>query len=57
MSRTEAKKAFTQDDPKEQTSGVERRKDRGVVDEIPVPIKTSKASCVLRTTSSRSSPS
>ncbi|MFN2501482.1 MAG: RtcB family protein [Pyrinomonadaceae bacterium] len=35
MSRTAAKKAFTQEDLKAQTSGVECRKDRGVVDEIP----------------------
>ncbi|HEX6125417.1 MAG TPA: RtcB family protein [Pyrinomonadaceae bacterium] len=35
MSRTAAKKAFNQDDLKEQTMGVECRKDRGVVDEIP----------------------
>ena len=35
MSRTAAKKAFTQDDLKRQTEGVECRKDHGVVDEIP----------------------
>ena len=35
MSRTAAKKAFTQDDLKRQTTGVECRKDPGVVDEIP----------------------
>ena len=35
MSRTAAKKAFTQDDLCKQTMGVECRKDRGVVDEIP----------------------
>jgi tRNA-splicing ligase RtcB (3'-phosphate/5'-hydroxy nucleic acid ligase) len=35
MSRTAAKKAFTQDDLCKQTAGVECRKDRGVVDEIP----------------------
>jgi len=35
MSRTAAKKVFTQDDLKAQTMGVECRKDRGVVDEIP----------------------
>ena len=35
MSRTAAKKAFSQDDLKAQTAGVECRKDRGVVDEIP----------------------
>jgi tRNA-splicing ligase RtcB (3'-phosphate/5'-hydroxy nucleic acid ligase) len=35
MSRTAAKKAFTQEDLEAQTMGVECRKDRGVVDEIP----------------------
>ena len=35
MSRNAAKKAFTIKDLKEQTDGVECRKDRGVVDEIP----------------------
>jgi tRNA-splicing ligase RtcB (3'-phosphate/5'-hydroxy nucleic acid ligase) len=35
MSRTAAKKAFTQEDLKAQTTGVECRKDRAVVDEIP----------------------
>ena len=35
MSRTAAKKKFTRDDLKEQTIGVECRKDSGVVDEIP----------------------
>jgi len=35
MSRTEAKKRFTVDDLKAQTSGVECRKDQGVLDEIP----------------------
>ena len=35
MSRTKAKKQFTLDDLIEQTQGVECRKDRGVVDEIP----------------------
>jgi tRNA-splicing ligase RtcB len=35
MSRTVAKKVFTQDDLRAQTIGVECRKDRGVVDEIP----------------------
>ena len=35
MSRTAAKKAFTQRDLERQTAGVECRKDRGVVDEIP----------------------
>ena len=35
MSRTKAKKAYTLDDLIEQTEGVECRKDRGVLDEIP----------------------
>ena len=35
MSRTAAKKKFTRDDLMRQTSGVECRKDSGVVDEIP----------------------
>jgi len=35
MSRNKAKKQFTQDDLKEQTKGIECRKDRGVLDEIP----------------------
>jgi len=35
MSRGEAKRTFTVDDLKEQTKGVECRKDRSVVDEIP----------------------
>lgn len=35
MSRTAAKKAFNAEDLKQQTSGVECRKDEGVVDEIP----------------------
>jgi tRNA-splicing ligase RtcB len=35
MSRTEAKKRFTQADVERQTAGVECRKDAGVVDEIP----------------------
>ena len=35
MSRTQAKKVFTVDDLKAQTSGVQCRKDNGVVDEIP----------------------
>lgn len=35
MSRTKAKKFFTQDDLKAQTTGVECRKDIGVLDEIP----------------------
>lgn len=39
MSRTAAKKAFTTADLAEQTAGVECRKDRGVVDEIPAAYK------------------
>ena len=35
MSRTQARKQFTVDDLKEQTSGVECRKDEDVIDEIP----------------------
>jgi len=35
MSRTKAKKRFTVDDLVRQTSGVESRKDAGVIDEIP----------------------
>jgi tRNA-splicing ligase RtcB (3'-phosphate/5'-hydroxy nucleic acid ligase) len=35
MSRTEAKKRFKRNDLEEQTQGVECRKDRGVIDEIP----------------------
>ena len=35
MSRGGAKKKFTLDDLREQTKGVECRKDRGVLDEIP----------------------
>lgn len=35
MSRTQAKKRFNADDLKAQTAGVECRKDKGVVDEIP----------------------
>lgn len=35
MSRTKAKSKFSVDDLKVQTAGVECRKDRGVVDEIP----------------------
>lgn len=35
MSRSKAKKVFTQEDLIEQTAGVECRKDSGVVDEIP----------------------
>ncbi|HNE25246.1 MAG TPA: RtcB family protein, partial [Leptospiraceae bacterium] len=35
MSRTQAKRTFTEKDLREQTSGVECRKDHGVLDEIP----------------------
>ena len=35
MSRTQAKKAFTVEDLEKQTTGVECRKDKGVLDEIP----------------------
>jgi len=35
MSRNEAKRRFKADDMVSQTAGVECRKDRGVVDEIP----------------------
>lgn len=35
MSRTEAKKRFNHRDPEAQTAGVECRKDKGMVDEIP----------------------
>lgn len=35
MSRSKAKKAFTEEDMTTQTHGVECRKDRGVIDEIP----------------------
>lgn len=35
MSRSKAKKTFTTDDLRQQTAGVECRKDQGVVDEIP----------------------
>jgi tRNA-splicing ligase RtcB len=39
MSRTRARKRFTEADLAEQTAGVECRKDRGVVDEIPAAYK------------------
>jgi tRNA-splicing ligase RtcB len=39
MSRTKARKTFTADDLAAQTSGVECRKDAGVVDEIPAAYK------------------
>lgn len=35
MSRTQAKKQFTEADLEAQTQGVECRKDKGVIDEIP----------------------
>lgn len=35
MSRTQAKKQFTEADVVAQTAGVECRKDKGIVDEIP----------------------
>jgi tRNA-splicing ligase RtcB len=35
MSRSKAKKSFTLDDLVAQTDGVECRKDKGVIDEIP----------------------
>ena len=35
MSRTKAKSKFSVEDLKQQTAGVECRKDRGIVDEIP----------------------
>jgi tRNA-splicing ligase RtcB len=39
MSRNKARKQFTEADLAEQTAGVECRKDRGVVDEIPAAYK------------------
>ena len=39
MSRNKARKQFTEEDLAEQTAGVECRKDRGVVDEIPAAYK------------------
>jgi tRNA-splicing ligase RtcB len=39
MSRSEAKRRFSRDDLREQTDGVECRKDSGVVDEIPAAYK------------------
>ena len=35
MSRTQAKKKFTAEDMEVQTQGIECRKDKGVIDEIP----------------------
>jgi len=40
MSRTKAKKTFSLDDLREQTKGIECRKDAGVVDEIPAAYKS-----------------
>ena len=40
MSRTEAKKRFSVDDFRAQTSGVECRKDKGVIDETPAAYKS-----------------
>ena len=40
MSRTQAKKRFTVDDLVKQTEGIECRKDRGVIDEIPSAYKS-----------------
>lgn len=39
MSRTQAKKQFTREDVSAQTEGVECRKDKGVIDEIPAAYK------------------
>lgn len=39
MSRSKAKYAFTEDDLRQQTEGVECRKDKGVLDEIPAAYK------------------
>jgi len=39
MSRSKARKLFTEEDLIAQTQGVESRKDRGVVDEIPAAYK------------------
>ena len=39
MSRTAARNAFTQKDLREQTEGIECRKDKGVIDEIPAAYK------------------
>jgi tRNA-splicing ligase RtcB len=39
MSRSEAKRRFTRDDLRQQTHGVECRKDNGVLDEIPAAYK------------------
>ena len=39
MSRTDAKKVFTEEDVRQQTEGVQCRKDAGVIDEIPAAYK------------------
>jgi len=39
MSRSQAKRRFTAEDPAEQTKGIECRKDPGVIDEIPAAYK------------------
>lgn len=39
MSRTQAKKRFSQEDVEQQTAGVECRKDTGIIDEIPAAYK------------------
>ena len=39
MSRTEAKRRFRREDLEAQTKGVECRKDKGVIDEIPAAYK------------------
>ena len=41
MSRTETRKRFNRGDLEAQTAGVECRKDSAVIDEIPVPTRTS----------------
>jgi len=39
MSRTQAKKRFSSRDVEDQTAGVECRKDKGIIDEIPAAYK------------------
>ena len=39
MSRSKAKKTFTTDDIKEQLAGIECRRDRGILDELPAAYK------------------
>ena len=39
MSRSAAKKQFSEDDVTRQTEGVECRKDKGIIDEIPAAYK------------------